>query len=81
MPDGCKPSPASSSGRCVASRVSGVMSMKATPASAHNVRAAALWASISRATVAASRPIPAANGVTPQSGIDSMTTRRGSPFA
>ena len=79
--DGCKPSAASISAFAPCSRDTGVMSTNATPSFSHILRAAALNASISLPMVAASRWSLAAKGVTPQSGIDSTSTRPARPFA
>ena len=57
------------------------MSNQATPAASASSRLTALNASISAAIRALSRPVRVANGVTPQSGIETTNTRDGSPPA
>src|SRR5690606_14409643 len=79
--EGCRPSSASMPGSAPRARLAGVMSTKATPRAAQAWRAAALQASSSRAMAATSRPEAAPNGVTPQSGMESTSTRSARPPA
>src|SRR5690606_19783382 len=79
--DGCRPSSASIAGSAPCARLCAVTSTKATPRPSQASRARALNASSSRATCVRSRPDWRANGVTPQSGIDSTRTRSARPPA
>src|SRR5690606_646955 len=79
--EGCRPSSASIAGLAPWARLCAVTSTKATPRPSQVSRATALKASSSRATWSRSRPDWRANGVTPQSGIDSTSTRSARPPA
>src|SRR5690606_34408008 len=79
--EGCRPSSASMPGSAPRARLTGPMSTQCAPARAASSRQMALKASIWVATRARSRPWAKANGVTPQSGIASTSTRAGSPPA
>src|SRR6185437_4096107 len=72
-PEGCNPS-ATRSSREPGAREIVVTSIQCAPTLPVSAHAAALKASISRATHERSRPSSAANGVMPQSGIDTTIT-------
>src|SRR5690606_615855 len=69
--EGCSPSSTSIAGSAPCWRATGAMSTNSTSCIAHTPAATALYASRSCAIRATSRPEPAPNGVTPQSGIAS----------
>src|SRR5690606_7289890 len=75
-PAGCSPSPATSEGSVPARREIGVTSTQRAPAAAAPPRAARLNWSMAAAICPRSRP--SAKGITPQSGIESTSTRDGS---
>ena len=79
--EGCRPSSAIIAGSPPWSRLMSVMSTKATPCWVQITSAAALNSSVSISIAARSRPLPIPNGVAPQSGKDSTSTRPGRPPA
>src|SRR5690606_5249513 len=81
LADGCRPSSASIAVSPPRSRLTGPMSTQCAPARAVSSRQMALKASIWLATRSRSRPWAKANGVTPQSGMASTSTRAASPPA